>query len=90
MTIEFSPHAKKMIQVRGIDEADVIITLKNPDKILFDEETGNFIAIKKIDNKILIVAYTMIGKIVRVVSAFLTSKTDIVDRRVRRGRWRLI
>jgi hypothetical protein len=41
-------------------------------------------------NMLLIVAYTMIGKIVRVVLAFLTSKTDIVDRRVRRGRWRLI
>ena len=90
MTIEFSPHAKWMIQIRGIDEADVKATLKNPDKILFDEETGNFVAVKKIDDKILIVVYVVVGSVIRVVSAFLTSKLDIVDRRVRRGRWRLI
>ena len=90
MTIEFGPHAKKRLKIRGIAEAEVISALKNPDKVLFDENTGNFIAIKKINDKILVVAYAIAGSVVRVVSAFITSKLNIVDRRIKRGRWRVI
>jgi len=90
MTIEFSPHAKKRIRIRGIAEADVISALKNPDKILFDEDTGNFIAVKKINDKILVVVYFIVGNVVRVVSAFITSKLDIVDKRIKKGRWRIV
>jgi len=60
MSIELSLHAKKRLKMRGISEKDVLMTLRNPDKILFDEETGNFIAVKKLNDKILIVAYTTI------------------------------
>lgn len=90
MTIEFSPHAKKRLKIRGIAEAKVISSLKNPDKVLFDEDTGNFIAVKKINDKILVVAYMIAGNVVRVMSAFITSKLDIVDKRIRKGRWRII
>ncbi|WP_456328593.1 DUF2283 domain-containing protein [Archaeoglobus sp.] len=67
---------------------DVISALKNPDKVLFDEDTGKFIVVKKINDKILVVAYMIAGNVVRVVSAFITSKLDIVDKRIRKGRWR--
>ena len=90
MSIELSPHAKKRLKVRGINEKDVLMTLRNPDKVLFDEETGNFIAVRKINDKILIVAYTTVKGIAKIVSAFQTSKLDIVDRRIKKGRWREI
>jgi len=90
MIIEFSTHAKKRLKIRGIAESDVISTLKNPDKVLFDEETGNFIAIKKINGMILVVAYVVVRNVARVVSAFLTSKIDIVNKRIKKGRWREI
>ncbi len=83
---------KKRVRTRGIAEADVISALKNPDKILFDEDedTGNFIAVKKINDKILVVVYFIVGNVVRVVSAFITSKLDIVDKRIKKGRWRIV
>lgn len=90
MTIELSPHAKKRLKIRQIAEVDVISALKNPDKILFNGDTGNFIAVKKINDKMLVVVYMIVGNIVRVVSAFITSKLDIVDKRIRKGRWRII
>ena len=90
MSIELSPHAKKRLKRRGINEKDVLMTLRNPDKVLFDEETGNFIAVRKINDKILIVAYTTAKGIAKIVSAFQTSKLDIVDKRIKKGRWREI
>ena len=45
MSIESSPHAKKRLKMRRINEKDVLMTLRNSDKILFDEEIGNFIAV---------------------------------------------
>ena len=47
-------HAKKRLKMRGINEKDVLMTLRNPDKILFDEEIGNFIAVRKLNDKILL------------------------------------
>ena len=90
MSIELSPHAKKMLMMRAIDEKDVIMTLKNPDKVLFDEETGNFIAVRKTNDKILVVIYTTVKGMAKIVSAFQTSKLDIVDKRIKKGRWREI
>ena len=54
MSIELSLHAKKRLKMRGINEKDVLMTLRNPDKILFDEEIGNFIAVRKLNDKILL------------------------------------
>jgi len=65
----------------------VLRTLKNPDEILFDKETGYFIAVRKIDNKLCIAAYVLTGDVSKVVSAFLTSKLNIVENRIRKGRW---
>ena len=38
----------------------VLSTLRDPDNILFDEKTGYFIAVKKINDKLLIVAFLLI------------------------------
>lgn len=90
MKVEISPHAKKRLAMRKIPEDLVLNTLKNPDNTLFDEETGYFIAVKKIDDSLLVVAFLLIDDVVRVISAFLTSKLNIVEKRVRSGRWKLI
>ncbi len=57
---------------------------------MFDEEIGYFIAVKKIDDRLLIVAFLLMEDIIRVISAFSTSKLNIVEGRIRSGRWKLI
>jgi len=52
------------------------------------KETGHFIAVRKVDDRLSVVAYLLLGDTVRVVSAFLTSKLNIVEKRVSKGRWR--
>jgi len=51
--IEISPHAKRRLKVRTIPENLVVDTAKNPDNILYDRKSGYFIAMKKIENKLL-------------------------------------
>ncbi len=62
MKVEISAHARRRLVIRGISENTVLNTLRNPDNILFDEETGYFIAVKKINNKLLIVAFLLINR----------------------------
>ncbi len=90
MKVEISQHAKRRLVIRGISENLILDTLRNPDKTLFDEETGYFIAAKKVNDKLLIVAFQLSGDVVRVISTFLTSKLDMIDRRIKSKRWKLI
>ena len=78
--IEISPHAKKRMPERGISNELAVETLKSPDEILLDNETGYFIAVKHVRSKISIVAYMPFGDSLKVVSAFLTSKLNIVKK----------
>ncbi len=90
MKVEISPHAKKRLAMRKIPESLILNTLENPDNIMFDEKTGYFIAVKKTDDNLLVVAFLLIDDVIRVISAFSTSKLNIVEKRIRSGRWRLI
>ena len=62
--------------------------LRNPDKTLFDEETEYFMAAKKVNDKLLIVAFQLTGDVVEL--SILTSKLDMIDRRIKSKRWKLI
>ena len=73
--IEISLHAKKRMSERGISDELTVETLKNPDEILLDTETGYFIAVKHVG------AYMLVEDSLKVVSAFLTSKLNIVKNR---------
>jgi len=85
--IEVSPHAKRRLAVRMISEDLVYDTIRNPERVLFDKESGYFIAVKKVNDKFLIVAYLLLEESrIRVITAFLTSDPNIVERRVGRGR----
>jgi len=84
--IEFTKHAEEKLKERGITKEEVIDVITNPDEVLFDTIKGNLVAIRKINDYYLIVIYTP-TKPIRVVSALVTSKLNIVENRVRKGRW---
>jgi len=71
--IEFTRHAEEKLRERRITKDEVIDVITNPDEVLFDTVKGNLVAIRT--------------KPIRVVSALVTSKLNIVENRVRRGRW---
>ena len=71
--IEFTKHAEEKLRERRITKDKVIDVITNPDEVLFDTVKGNLVAIRT--------------KPIRVVSALVTSKLNIVENRVRRGRW---
>ncbi len=84
--IEFTKHAEEKLKERGITKEEVINVITNPDEVLFDTLKGNLVAIRKINDYYLIVIYTP-TKPIKVVSALVTSKLNIVRNRVKRGRW---
>ncbi len=84
--IQFTDHARMRLREREIPEQDVIETVKNPDEVLFDADKGNLVAVKKVGDMYLIVIYAP-SKPVRVISIIQTSKLNIVENRIKRGRW---
>jgi len=84
--LKFTRHAEEKLKERGITKSEVISTITNPDEVLFDTVRGNLVAIRKMNDYYLIVIYTP-TKPIRVVSALVTSKLNIVENRVKRGRW---
>jgi len=85
--IEISPHAKRRLKVRTIPENLVADAVKNPDSVLYDRRSGYFIAAKKIEERLLIVAYLMYEDRAKIITAFMTSDFSIVEKRIKRGRW---
>ncbi len=81
--IEFTKHAEKKLKERGITKSEVTDVITNPDEVLFDTVKGNLVAIRKINDYYLIVIYTP----TRPLRALVTSKLNIVENRVKRGRW---
>jgi len=71
MKIEISPHARRRLAVRMIPEDLVFSAIRDPERVLFDKESGYFIE----------------ENTVRVITAFLTSDPNTIERRIRRGRW---
>ncbi len=55
-------------------------------RFLFDADKGNLVAVKKVGDMYLIVIYAP-SKPVRVISIIQTSKLNIVENRIKRGRW---
>jgi len=73
--------------MRMISEELVFNGVVDPDRVLFDRESGYFIAVKKVNNMLLIIAYLLFEERVKIITAFLTSDPNIVERRVASGRW---
>ncbi len=89
--IEFSEHAKLKLKERGIDKIEVLNVLKVPLSVFLDVETGNLVAVGNRIHKLghqLIIVYSIIGNIIKVVTVIDVSKSrDIIKRREKKGRW---
>ncbi|WP_290595851.1 MULTISPECIES: DUF4258 domain-containing protein [unclassified Archaeoglobus] len=84
--VKFTDHARKRLQEREIPEQDVINAVKDPDDVLFDADKGNLVAVKKVGDVHLIVVYAP-SRPLRIISVIQTSKLNIVENRIRKGRW---
>ncbi|MGC8933290.1 MAG: hypothetical protein C0200_00070 [Thermoproteota archaeon] len=60
------------MKVRGIDRAEVVSCITNPDKIEKLDET--FRAVKKADNKVLVVLCRMENAKMIIITAYSSSK----------------
>ena len=70
--IIYTIHALKRMQERGINKEKVIICLRSPDKELVMNSEKK--AIKRINNKALVVIYREIQDSIVVVTTYITSK----------------
>ncbi len=84
--MELSDHAIDRMKRRKVSKEEIKETLENPEDVLFDTQTGYFIAIRKRNRKWLIVVYTPAER-TRVISVIVTSKFNIVEKRKKQGRW---
>ena len=86
MNVEFTEHARKRLEERKIPEFKVAKTIDEPDEVLFDSDKGNLVAVKRFDETYLIVVYTPTQPL-KVITVIPTSKLNIVENRIRKGRW---
>ncbi len=70
--IIFTLHALERMRKRGITKSEVYSCIKNPDKIEALNDTVR--AVKRIDNKVLVVIYRHEGGSVLVITAYKSSK----------------
>ena len=85
--IDVSDHAKDRLRRRRIDLSEVIDCLSNPDEIFYDVKEKTFVAVKFLNGKILVIIYAVEGDRLRVVTAFRTDKLNMVNNRIKSGRW---
>lgn len=85
--IVFTQHAEEQMRIRKIDRNEVIDTLNDPDDLLYDVLEKTFVAVKRLNGKILIVVFSISSGFVKVVTAFRTDKLSMVDNRIKKGRW---
>lgn len=61
--------------------------MENPDELLYDTRTGNFIVVKEQGKRYLIVVYVPLD-VYGIVSVVVTIKLNIIEKnRIRKGRW---
>jgi len=89
--IQFSDHALEKMRRRGIKRSYVYETLKTPDELYQDIEHDMMIAVKKINDKFVILAYGEADETVKVITVYYTAKLDklIRSKTVRRA-WKRV
>ncbi len=70
---------------RGVSKDEVIEAVRNPEDVLLDTSTGYLIATCKKEGRYLLVVYAP-KAVKRVVTVIVTSKFNIVEKRIRSGR----
>ena len=91
MTIEFSRHALEKAHRRSVKIPYIRWTLKSPDELYEDLDHGVMIAVKKVNQKSVIVVYKSEGSLVKVITLYYTTKLDrLIKAKTARGAWRKI
>lgn len=91
MEVRFSRHAVEKMHRRDVKVSDIHLTLKFPDEVYEDIEHGTFVAVKKIDAKSIVLAYTVDGEAVKVITLYYTTKLDrLLEAKLVRGAWKKI
>jgi len=91
MTIQFSQHAMEKAHRRGVNMSHIYQTLKTPDELYEDVEHGTIIAIKKTNDKFIILAYREEARIVKIITLYYTSKLDkLIKSKTVRGAWKKV
>ena len=85
--IIFTQHAEEQMRIRKIDKNEVINALHNPDDLLYDVLEKTFVAVKRSNGKYLIVVFSLSAGFIKVVTAFRTDKLNMVENRIKKGRW---
>jgi len=67
------------------------MTLRNPDELYEDIEHDVMIAVKKVNEKSIVLAYRSEGSLVKVITLYYTTKLDrLVKAKTVRRAWRKI
>jgi len=89
LTIELSRHALEKALFRNINMQHIRRTLNNPDELHEDAEHGVTIAIKKVNQKSIILAYRSENGLVKVITLYYTTKLDrLIKAKTGRGAWK--
>ena len=91
MPVQFSDHALEKARRRGVNISLAYRTLKNPDELYEDVEHETMIAVKKTNDKSVILAYKEEAKLVKVITIYYTTKFDrLVRSKTVRGAWKRV
>lgn len=89
--VVYTSHAKLRLRVRGIDESEINRILRSPQKLYFDTVTGALVAVGSralVEGRWLVVVYTVEGDVIEVVTVIdVSSVSNLIGRRLERGRW---
>jgi len=91
MAIRFSHHALEKARRRGVNMSHVYQTLKIPDELYEDVEHGTMIAVKRTNDKFIILAYREKGEAVKIITLYYTTKLDrLIGSKTVRGTWKKV
>jgi len=91
MPVQFSNHALEKARRRGVNMSLAYQTLKNPDDLYKDVEHETMIAVKKINDKSVILAYKEEAEVVKVITIYYTTKVNrLIRSKTVRGTWKRV
>ena len=91
MTIQFSHHAMEKAHRRGVNMSHIYQTLKTPDELYEDVEHRTIIAVKKTNDKSIILAYKEDAEIVKIITIYYTTKLDkLIKSKTVKGTWKRV
>jgi len=91
MTIQLSHHALEKAHRRGVNISHIYQTLKTPDDIYEDVEHNTTVAVKKTDNKYMILAYREERELVKIITLYYTTRLErLIKSKTVRGAWKRV